>query len=393
MALMISFVALSIDIMLPALATIGGDLGVARENDRQLVLGMLFFGMALGQLLFGPISDSTGRKPIVLFGIVVFIVGCLISALAQSFVWMLIGRFLQGVGAAAPRNVIVAMIRDCYSGNAMAQIMSLIMAVFILVPMVAPALGQGILYLADWRAIFYGMFVLAVIAQVWFSLRQPETLVPEKRSEFSAKQLIWALKEVCGSRTAMVYTIAACFVFGAFVGYLTSAQQIIQEQYQTGDRFALYFAALAASLGFASFINSKLVMRFGMVTLTRWALYFLCSVCTVFMVVSLAFSGHPPFVVFMLLLMLGFFPVGVLFGNLNSLAMEPLGHIAGMATAVIGSIMTLASLILGGAIGQLYDGTVIPLIAGFFLMCLLSLAVCVLGQKEKFMETMPKVLQ
>ena len=377
MALMTSFVALSIDIMLPALAQIGDSLGATRENDRQLILGVLFFGMAFGQLIYGPISDSTGRKPVVFFGVSVFAVGCLVSAFAESFTVMLVGRFLQGVGAAAPRNVVIAMIRDCYEGDAMAQIMSLIMAVFILVPMLAPALGQAILWVADWRAIFVALLLLAVIAQLWFSIRQPETLAMEKRRPFSIQQLWSAFCEVCKNRIAMAYTLAASLVFGAFVGYLTSSQQILQEQYQTGELFALYFALIAASLGLASYTNSKLVMRYGMRHLTLLALKFLCAVSTLFLLIAFAFDGHPPFWSLLGFLLIGFFPVGVLFGNLNALAMAPLGHIAGMAAAVIGSITTFLSLALGTPIGQAYDGTVIPLVAGFAVLCVLSLGICV----------------
>ncbi len=381
MAFMTSFVALSIDAMLPALAVIGDDLGAQQENDRQLVLGVLFLGMAFGQFICGPISDSAGRKPVVLVGVSVFAVGCLVSAFAESFPVMLIGRFLQGVGAAAPRNVTVAMIRDCYQGNAMAQIMSLIMAVFIFVPMVAPALGQGILWLADWRAIFWVLLLLAVGVQLWFSLRQPETLLPEKRSTFSLQQLWWAFRQVCCNRTAIAYTLAASLVFAAFLGYLISAQQILQEQYQLGDQFALYFALIAASLGLASYVNSRWVMRYGMQYLTVQALKLLSAVSLVFLFVAYGFDGHPPFWSLIVYFLIGFFPIGILFGNLNALAMEPLGHIAGMAAAVIGSISTFLSLLLGTPIGQAYNGTVIPMVAGFAVLCSLAMGVCLWVQK------------
>ncbi len=376
MALMTSFVALSTDMMLPALNIIGSDLGAARENDRQLVLGVLFFGMAFGQLIYGPISDSTGRKPIVLFGVGVFIVGCLISAIAESFGAMLMGRFLQGVGAAAPRNITVAIIRDRYEGNTMAQIMSLIMSVFILVPMVAPALGQGIMWIADWRAIFFVLLLLAMVVQFWFSMRQPETLEVEKRRQFSTRQMWQAFCEVCRNRITIGYTMVTSLVFGAFVGYLISSQQILQEQYQLGEQFSFYFALIAASLGLASYANSKLVMRYGMHHLTLLALKFLSAVSIAFFLIAYGFEGHPPFWVLLTYLLIGFFPVGVLFGNLNALAMEPLGHIAGMAAAVIGSITTFLSLLLGMPIGQAYNGTVLPLVAGFALLCTLSLGIC-----------------
>jgi DHA1 family bicyclomycin/chloramphenicol resistance-like MFS transporter len=383
MALLTSLVALSIDAMLPALAIIGSDLGAVRENDRQLVLGVLFFGLAAGQLIFGPVSDSTGRKPVIFVGVSLFVIGCLVSAFAESFTGMLVGRFLQGVGAAAPRNVGIAVIRDCYKGDAMAQIMSLIMSIFILVPMAAPALGQGILWVADWRAIFIAMLILAVLAQIWFTLRQPETLPREKRRIFSARHLWRAFCEVCSNRVAVAYTLAASLIFGAFVGYLTSSQQIFQEQYRTGEWFAFYFALVAGSLGLASYANSRLVVRYGMKILTLLALIFLSTVSGGFFLLALAFEGHPPFELLLLYLMVGFFPVGVLFGNLKALAMESLGHIAGKAAAVIGSITTHISLFLGSLIGQAYDGTVLPLAAGFAGLGTLSLGICLWVQKGR----------
>ena len=373
LALMTSFVALSIDAMLPALAGIGQDLSIHTENDRQLIVSVLFLGMAFGQLLYGPISDSTGRKPVALFGVGVFAAGCVVSATAETFTVMLVGRFLQGLGAAAPRNVTVAMIRDCYRGDAMGQIMSLILAVFIIVPMVAPAIGQGILWIADWRAIFYVLLVLALIAQVWFSVRQPETLEPTDRRPFSPRALWEALVEVCRNRIAVGCMLCISLVFGAFVGYLTSSQQLIQEQYAQGEKFALYFAMIAGSIGLASFVNSKLVMRFGMRVLTSLAMAVLSGVSVVFLVVSLVFDGHPPFVLLMTYLMIAFFPIGVLFGNLNSIAMEPLGHIAGMAAAVIGSVTTMLSLLLGSLVGLSYNGTVLPLVAGFAVLGTIAL--------------------
>ena len=272
MAIMMAMVALSIDAMLPALPAIGESLGVVNDNDRQAVLSVLFLGMAIGQLVYGPASDSVGRKPVIFFGVSLFVIGCLFSIFAESYTMMLVGRFLQGFGVAAPRNLTVAIVRDCYSGNAMAQIMSLIMAIFILVPMLAPALGQLILWVADWRAIFVAFLVLAVAVQIWFWLRQPETLKPEFRRDVKLSVAMSAFLEVCRNKTAMAYSFAACLVHGAFVGYLLTAQQVLQELYDTGSAFAFYFALAAVSLGIASLVNSKLVMKYGMVRMTNWAI-------------------------------------------------------------------------------------------------------------------------
>ena len=362
---MISLVALSIDAMLPALQEIGGDLGLHRGNDAQLVVSALFLGLAVGTMIYGPISDSTGRKPAIYAGFALFILGCLLSVAATSFPVMLAGRFLQGIGAAGPRIVAIALVRDRHQGRAMARIMSMVMAVFILVPVLAPAVGQGILMVAHWRAIFAVLLALALIALVWFALRQPETLTPDRRTPFSVLQIGRAIRETCADRAAFGYTIAAGLVFGAFVGYLNSAQQIFQVQYELGAWFPLYFAVLALSIGGASWVNSRLVMRFGMCRLSGLAVTALSGVSLVFLAIAWTAAGHPPLWALMAYLMVAFFCIGILFGNFNALAMDPLGHIAGVAASVIGSLTTLISLALGTAIGQGYDGTVLPLVGGF----------------------------
>jgi DHA1 family bicyclomycin/chloramphenicol resistance-like MFS transporter len=375
MALLISLVALSIDAMLPALPEIGRDLGVERGNDNQLIISVLFLGLAAGQLIYGPLSDSTGRKPAIYLGLVLFILGCLLSIFATSFTVMLAGRFLQGIGAGGPRIVIVALVRDCYEGRAMARIMSFVMAVFILVPALAPALGQIILIVAHWRAIFVSFLVLAVTAFAWFALRQPETLTEDRRKPFSPRGIGLAVVETCKNRIAFGYTVAAGLIFGAFIGYLASAQQIFQELYGLGRLFPVYFAVLALSIGSASYVNARLVMRFGMRFLSDRALLVLCGFSAVSFLAAFALSGQPPLWALMAYLMIAFFCIGILFGNFNSLAMQSVGHIAGVAAAVVGSLTTFISLALGTTIGQAYNGTVLPLVGGFALLGLGSLGV------------------
>ena len=381
MAMMTSFVAFSIDAMLPALGIIADDLKVASDNHRQLVVSVLFFGMVFGQMICGPISDSVGRKPVIFVGMAIFSIGCLVSAFASSFEMMLVGRFLQGTGAAAPRNITIAIIRDSFKGAAMARIMSLIMSVFIFVPMIAPSIGQGLLWLVNWRGIFITLLVSAVIVQLWFATRQAETLPPEKRRLFSAKHLLNAFNEVRCNREAMGYTVCASLIFGSFVGYLTSSQQILQEQYQLGDQFALYFAIIAASIGLASFTNSTMVMRFGMHCLASTALWSFCIISGVFLAVTYSFSGQPPLWLTISMLLAAFFPIGILFGNFNAMAMASLGHVAGMASTVIGSLTTLFSVLLGSFIGSQYNQTLIPLTMGFTVLGILSLLVFVKIQR------------
>lgn len=373
MASMIALVALSIDAMLPALGEIAQDLGAARANDSQLIISLIFLGLSAGQILYGPLSDSVGRKPAIFLGIGIFIVGCLLSLFALDFRMMLIGRFLQGIGVAGPRSVSTALVRDQYAGRAMARVMSFIMAVFILVPVVAPMLGQGILLFAHWRAIFGLYLLLALIVSLWFAWRQPETLPVEKRVPLHLGRIGAAFREVFTNRIALGYTIMAGLISGGFVGYLNSAQQIFQEQYQLGAQFPFYFAVLALALGGASYSNSQLVMRFGMRALSRWAMFALIALSLLFLVPAWIYSGQPPLWSLMGYLLIGFFAVGILFGNLNAMAMEPLGHIAGVGAAVVGSLSTFISTLLGAWIGQSYNGTIFPLVLGFVIFTFVSL--------------------
>lgn len=375
MALLISLVALSIDAMLPALSEIGGELGVRRSNDSQLVVSGLFLGLAVGQLVYGPLSDSIGRKPAIYGGLVLFVIGCLLSIASWNFSVMLAGRFLQGLGAAGPRIVTIALVRDRYEGRAMARIMSLVMAVFIIVPAVAPALGQGVLFFAHWRMIFVILLLLAVVAFVWFGLRQEETLAVGLRRPLSLGGIVNGVRETLADRCALGYTIGAGLVFGAFVGYLTSAQQIFQGLFALGEQFPLYFAALALAIGGASYLNARLVMRHGMRPLSWRALQALCGLSLVYFGAAYALSGQPPLWTLMVWGMAAFFCMGILFGNFNAMAMESLGHIAGVAAAVVGSLTTVVSLVLGTWIGQLYDGTVLPLVGGFALLGVAALLV------------------
>jgi DHA1 family bicyclomycin/chloramphenicol resistance-like MFS transporter len=374
LAFMISFVALSIDTMLPALPDIGRDLGVERANDTQLVISVLFAGLATGQLIYGPLSDSLGRKRPIYAGFILFLFGCLLSTFAPNLTVMLAGRFLQGLGAAAPRIVVIAMVRDQYGGRVMARIMSLIMAVFIMVPVLAPMIGQGILLIGPWQAIFGLFFSLALFSLVWFAVRLPETLPPARRAPLSPRAIARSVVAACRNRMTLGYALAAGLSFGGFIGYLTSAQQIFQVQYGLGKLFPFYFAVLALGIGSASLANARLVVRHGMRRLSFLALIVLSACSIAFLPAADAAGGQPALWALMVYLMISFFCIGILFGNFNALAMEPLGHIAGVGSAVVGSLRTYVSLLLGTLIGQSYDGTVLPLVTGFAILGLAALA-------------------
>ena len=375
-ALMTSLVALSIDAMLPALGQIGEQLGLSDPNRAQLVVGSMLLGLGLGQLFYGPVSDSVGRKPCIHVGLGIFIAASIVATLAHDFDTLLIARFAQGFGAAGPRTLVLAIVRDRYQGNEMARVMSFVMTVFILVPTIAPAIGQAILWVESWRSIFALFIVLAVAALTWCALRMPESLLEQYRRPFSAHSIGSAIVDVLSSREAIGYTLATGFIFAAFVGYLSSSQQIFVDLYAVGDWFPAYFGALALGLGAASYFNARIVRRLGMARLALRAGVGACSLSALWLLVVVASDGKPHIALLMGLLLLIFLAFGFMFGNLNSLAMQPLQHVAGLGAAVVGALSTSISVPIGASIGQAFDGTLLPLAVGFVLFS----ALCVVAQ-------------
>ncbi|MDC1435625.1 multidrug effflux MFS transporter [Gammaproteobacteria bacterium] len=384
MAVLMSLTAISIDAMLPALGQIGEDLAVQNPNDVQLVISSLFVGLAIGILFFGPFADSFGRKKAIYLGISIFLFGCIASIFSNSFEIMLLGRVLQGFGTASCRIATMCMIRDKFEGNAMARIMSFIMIIFILSPALAPSLGQVILLFAHWRVIFIVMFFIGISSVAWLAIRQEETLKPENRHPFKIRPILHAVHETVNNKISRGYTIASGIIFGAFVGYLNSAQQILQEQYALGGAFAVVFGFLALALGIASFANSRWVYKYGMEKICHTSLLVMVGATTIFLPISLFFNGNPPLILLIIYLLIVFFCCGLLFGNFNTMAIHPLGHIAGAASSVIGCIQTLLSASLGATIGYLYNGTINPLIIGFFILGIWSfLLVSRLGKSQQ----------
>ncbi len=375
MGLLTALDALCIDAMMPALSQMGRDLHVAHPNDVQLIIATMFVGITIGQATAGPISDAIGRKPAIYFGLALYLIGTVIAIFAQSFPVMLAARVLQGTGAAMPATVSTALVRDLYQGAPMARVMSFMGSVFIFVPVIAPLLGQGILLVGHWRWIFVMFFVLGFPASIWFAIRQPETLAPENRHPVSLSRYAAALWEIVRSRSAMGYSIASGLFLGAFFGYLNASQQIFQDTYQTGTYFALYYSSCAATIGIAMFFNGKLVERFGMHRLACLGCAGMLAVSVLFLPVAYFNAGVPPLPLWMAFLLPIFFFIGLLFGNLNAIIMEPLGHIAGMASSMTSGLTLLISLPLGTALGRSYDGTITPIVAGFVLMTSAALAV------------------
>jgi len=382
MASLMSIVALSIDALLPALPDIGSALGVTNPSDNQLLITMIFLGLGFGQLIFGPLSDSFGRKPMVYFGFALFVIASIICVTTNSFEMMIFGRILQGIGLSSPRTIAIAMTRDTYSGDFMAKVLSIIVMFFIIVPIIAPTMGQWLLDLFNWQAIFNANLIIGLIIVLWFWQRQPETLDPKHKIKFSPAIFITGSKEFIRYKEAVAFTIVSGFITGSFMVYLSTSQQIFQVQYQLGEWFPYIFASTAFSVGFATFMNSRLVIRFGSFNIAYYATIAYAIISLLYVV--LFFSGENPSIEILLFFFLAqFFAVGFLFGNLRSLAMEPLGHIAGIGSAINGFVSTVMAVPIANYIGGFVETSVLPLFIGFSIFGVLSFGVFLVVKRKR----------
>jgi len=381
MASLMSIVAISIDAFLPALGVVGQDLHLSNPNHAQFLIGFIFIGMALGQLICGPLSDALGRKPVLYVGIALYLIGSVTCYFAQTIEAMLAGRLIQGLGVSGPYVSAISIVRDKYSGRHMARVMSIIMMIFIMVPAIAPSLGQAIMLYASWRFIFLLYVVYSLSIMTWIFLRLEETLPAEKRISFSWAHIISGVKEVIGNRASFSYTICMGICFGAFLGYLNTSQQIFQVQFGAGKMFAIYFGLLALVLGVASLLNSRFVEKLGMHYICLRSFFAIVVSSAVFLAAHLLVDIQ--LWMFLMYAAVIFFSFGLVFGNLNALAMEPMGHIAGIASAVIGCVSSLISMGLGAMIGQLYNNTLIPIASGFLVLGIFSILIMLFADKKK----------
>jgi DHA1 family bicyclomycin/chloramphenicol resistance-like MFS transporter len=358
--------------LLPALDLIGDAVGNQDPAQNQWLVTLFFLGVGSGPLLFGPISDSVGRKPVVYIGFALFILASFLCIASESLEVMIFGRFLQGVALSAPRTISIAMIRDKFSGDYMARIMSFVTVVFILVPVVAPTLGKAILDAYGWRAIFHFQVGFGLLVALWFWLRQPETLSLRDRTSFRAIILVRGFREVLQYRRTVIFTLIWGFVTGSFLVYLSTSQLIFELQYGVEDLFPYLFAALAITIGAATFLNGALVVRLGMRRLIGISLFSFTAISLVYV---LLYQGrpNPPVWIFMLFLCLQFFSIGFLFGNLRAMAMEPLGHIAGLGAAITGFMASVLSVGLSAWIGSFVRDTAFPMFLGFLVCGTVSL--------------------
>ena len=386
MASLMSIVALAIDALLPALSHIGISVNSLDPLENQLLITMIFLGLGVGQLFFGPLSDSYGRKPVVYMGFSIFAVASIICVLAPSLEVMIVGRILQGIGLSAPRTIAIAIIRDTYKGDYMAKIMSFVTAFFILVPVVAPAIGKWIMDAFGWEYIFYVQLFFGLVVSIWFWKRQPETLKAQFKIPFSISVFINGSKEFFRHRETVAFTFASGFVTGAFLVYLSSSQHVFEDQYDMAENFPYIFAGLACSVGLSTFLNGTMVLHFGM---RRLAVTAMAAFCVIALSYVVLFWGkpNPSMPILVIFLFVQFLCLGFLWGNFRSIAMEPIGHIAGIGAAINGFISTLLSVPIANYIGGQVQETVWPMFVGLAVCGLLALTTILMVTRGKVFAT------
>lgn len=375
LAMMFAMTAFSIDAMLPAMPEIAGELTPHAPNRAQLIITSFVFGMGLGTFVTGPLSDTFGRRPVIFGGAVLYCIGAVLAWVAPTLELVLAARILQGLGVAGPRVAGTALIRDLYSGREMARLISFVMMVFTLVPAVAPLFGAFIIAGFGWRGIFVAFVLFAVISMTWFMLRQAETLPFEKRRRLSAAALLEAAREVMTHRLVMVVTLVQTFAFAALFTTLSSTQQVFDQSFGRAESFPKWFAVIALTAGTASILNARLVthlgMRFMITTTFAYQVVNSAIILAIF-ALDLAPAGLA-FGLYLYWTISIFFMVGLTIGNLNALALEPMGHIAGMASSIVAALATVLSVVVAAPIGLAFDGTPVPLMAGVFGCSLVAL--------------------
>jgi MFS transporter, DHA1 family, multidrug resistance protein len=376
--------ALAIDIMLPALPAIGDAVGIPTENDRQWIVTAFMLAFGAGQILYGPLSDRFGRKPILLLGLVIYTAFGVLATFATTFEGLIIARVGQGLGAGATRVLAVSIVRDRFAGRQMARVMSLVFIVFLAIPIIAPSVGAAILLIAPWRWIFGLLAVFGGILLIWSITRLPETLHPEDVRPFLLPAIADAFRLTLTTRQSVGYMTAMSLAFGGLLGFINSAQQVFAGPLRATELFPLIFAGTAAALGVASLINSRIVERIGMRVVSHTALLGYIFFTTVHFVV--AWTGHETVWTFAVLQGGMMFCFGLMGSNFGALAMEPMGHIAGTASSVQGFCSTTGAALVGFFIGQQFDGTTVPLTLGYFATGLAVLLVVLATERGRILR-------
>ncbi len=384
MAMMFATIAFSIDSMLPALPEIGRELSPDDINRAQLILTAFVLGMGVGTFFTGPLSDTFGRKRVIFAGSAVYIAASALAWASTSLEVVLAARVLQGLGAAAPRIVGIAIMRDLYSGRIMARMMSIAMMVFTIFPAVAPMMGAGIIALVGWRGIFLAFILFSLIAISWMGLRLPESLAREDRRPFRAHLLLGAVKEMFAHPTVRLSILVQTLSLSILFTMIIMVQPVYDVIFDRSESFPFWFGAVALVSGSASLLNAAVVVRIGMRRIVTWSMGAQIGFSAIVMISSFAdLSLTTDFAVFIIWQCTVFFMAGTTLGNLSAIAMEPMGHIAGMAASVIGGISTVFAAMIAAPVGLLFNGTLWPLSGGIFIMSVVGFSLMlIMGRIE-----------
>ena len=375
MASLQAMAALGVDAMLPNLPAIGSTFHLPHENQRQLVITAYLIGFGVAQIVYGSLADRFGRKAVLLAGIAIYVAFSALASFSPSFELLVTARVLQGIGAAAARALPASIVRDCYSGRHMAKVMSLSFMVFMAVPMAAPSLGQAIALFASWRWVFGVLTLFGAGVGLWVFFKLPETLHEENRTPIVASRMAHNFAVVLRSRTGMGYSAAMTFIFGALFGFVNCVQQIFEDVFKAPGLFPLAFAFMAGCMSLSSLLNAKWVGRIGMRPLSHWALIAFIVISSLHAAVVL--TGHEAIVTFALLQAAAMFSFGLVSGNFGAMAMEPMGHVAGAAASLQGTMTALGGALIGFFIGQSFNGTAAPITLGYAICGVVAL-LCVL---------------
>ncbi|CAM3174382.1 Bcr/CflA family efflux transporter [Sphingomonas antarctica] len=373
--------ALGVDMMLPALPAIGRGLHVADANSLQYVIAGYTFGFGAGQLIYGPLADRYGRKPVLVFSLVGFVITSFIAAGSTTLTMLVIARGIQGAFGASTRVLVTSVVRDCYSGRTMAKVMSLASMLFFIVPILAPSLGSVLLAFGPWRWNFWGLGLLSAAILVWTSLRLPETLAFERRRAISPALLIEAYRATLGNRFSLGYSVGGALSFGGLLGYIYSSEQIVGNVFRRPDAFPYVFALVAAAMGGSVFLNSRLVERLGTRKLSHGAV--LVSITVALIHSAVAWFGYETLETFVVLQAMQMATIGLIGSNFSAMAMEPVGHIAGTAASIQGFISNVGGALVGVVIGQAFNGTTVPMALGFVACGTMSLIIVLIVERGR----------
>lgn len=386
MAALMALNSLAMDIMLPALPEIGNALNMLQENNRSLVLTFFSIGFGLTQLLFGIMGDRFGRRIPLYIGLSLFTVAAFGAILSPDFKTLLFFRMVQGMGAAGVRVMVLAIVRDQYSGTAMAQIMSLVIMIFMLMPILSPSIGQALLFIGPWPIIFIFMASITTAILIWSAFRLPETLAVEKRRSLTVKNFTGSLKTIFTNRTAMGYSLAGMFMMGTILGFVNTAQQIYVGIFDLGILFPIAFASTAVLQSFAGFLNSRLVVKYGMRHIVHFAILLFIAVSGTLCLLSL--SNDLNFWVYTTFLSLIMFCLTWIMSNSSTMAIESLGDVAGTASGLFGTFNAFGGSFLGFLINQAFDGTITSVAFGIALTGVASLLCMLYAEKGKLFKAL-----